>query len=328
MSERISTKELFDSYSKSEKPSPNLMKMINNDFAYEYEQRLEKQLVDMTPDEICAFIVEYRTKLLNEGKTLYTNMYSSFGAMIALYRKIFDYYIMNYEIIRNPMVGVSVDHVFELFMQGNEPYSRKDIDMAIQKIYSSDLDEMKKRHLELIFGLAYDGVSTPQEVMLFREEDINHKKRTVRLPGKVVQLTERTYSLLVDLHQIEEIEGNYHFSTIMASWRGSYFKLRIRESTQDSFDKKSLETVAAKIVYDINRYAKTAVDGKISFNLAYMCGFFDNLVNKYGIENITNMVKSLRDANAIEILSREATLYGVPFDNITQLKNKLRIFVK
>ena len=327
--DKISTKALMDEFFKDKYPSEDTRKKIQPQIdrheVYAYEQKIGKQLVEMNVDELFEMILSFNNNSRKHNN--YSISYSSYMQIASLYRSLFNYYIDNYEIIRNPfndkrMRGAAAT---KRLAQEKEPFRWKNVEDIIKKIreyYSYE----RANYLECIMLLFYNGFAKSQEIASLTEDMIDFKNKFVRLPGRLIHLSDRCFELLIFVHGLTKLEG-WRGDYIVESWRGSYFKHIIRAKEKDSFDDRSLELIGCLINRRILTDIKKQFDTEVNYRMLYLLGFYDNLVKQYGEGRVNELILSVRNPKDTEDLLKAAREYGVVVDSVTVLKKILRPFI-
>ena len=133
---KISTKELFDSFfaEKSRETAIKTRPQIDRPEVYEYEAQIGKQLVDMNVDELFEMVLSFNNNRGTSGA--YGISYSSYSQIFSMYRSLFNFYIDNYEIIRNPFNDKRMKgtQAAQRLAQNKEPFTWKNVEEAIAKV--------------------------------------------------------------------------------------------------------------------------------------------------------------------------------------------------
>lgn len=326
---KITTKEILDGYYESVAGTSAALTRVQIDKAelYAYEMKIGKEFIDMDVDDLFGLIIELKNK--RKGKEInYMISHSSYDQISTLFRAIFNWYIDNVEIIKNPLNDKRMKgkEATKRLAQGREPFRWKIVEDVIKKLHQ-EKDQDNADYIELIMLMFYNGFSKAEEVVKLQENMIDHRNHTVKLPGRTVHLSERCYELLQKFHNMEEIEG-WRGNYLMASWNGSYFKFIIRQSQEDKLNERPM-TAMCDI---LNRALAVNVNDrfgiKINYHILYLLGFYDFIVSKYGEERTSEMLTSYRNSEDVTALMSAAREYGVEVDNISHLKRYLRPFIE
>ena len=324
---KISTKELFDEYFKTMKPTTvkkNRM-LIDRAEVYEFEEKLGKQLVYMNVEELFEMILSFNNKKGNMAT--YSVTYASYSQIASLYRNMFEFYINNYEIIRNPfndprMKGIKA---MDFLTKGKTKFSKEIVEDVIKRIYN-EYDTPKAKYTECILQLYYNGFSKAEEIVSLTEDMIDFKNKSVTLPGRTIQLSDRCFELLTYVHNLTSMEG--HRETYSAcTWRNGYFKYIIREKERVNFDNRTLQDVAAIINRKVSVDIRGRFDVDINYRMLYFLGFYEYLEKNCGEERAKKVILSYRDDDDIKLLLRMARNYGVVVESVSYLKRMLRPFI-
>lgn len=325
---KVSTQELLDMYYASVAGTSveKTRVQIDRPELYAYEVQIGKELIDMDVDDLFGLIIEFRNK--RKGKEIkYMISHSSYDQLSTLLRSIFNFYIDNVQPIRNPLNDKRMKgkEAAKRLAQGREPFRWTVVEDIIRKLHR-DFDADKAYYIELIILLFYNGFAKAEDVVTLKADMINHHNKTVKLPERIVHLSDRCYELLIKFDKLDTIAG-WRGDYILASWQGSYFKFIVRPSQEDKLNDRP-KTAMCDI---INRYIATNVndkyDTKINYHILYMLGFYEFIVGKHGDEKTNAMITSYRDSDDVAELMSLAEEYGVQVDNISHLKRYLRPFI-
>lgn len=322
----METKEVFDRFFMetygAEVPDNGNRALLKETIVYEYEIEVGKSLFDMSVDEIIVLFDKFNTGKKNDFFAM-----KSLNQILSLYRQIFEYYIDNVEIIKNPFANPKLKgtQLREHLMRGKPVLTKERLDEIIRDVHR-DVDAPKSDYVELILLLFYDGFETAQEILDFQEKDLDHRRMEVYISGKTIKLSQRCYNLLVKFHNMTEIEGwRVHY---LESWRGSYFKIIVKKSGRDTVDDKSPELARDRITGIIKFYINQRYDTNLSGYNIYVLGLYDFITDKYGIEETNKMITSKRDTEAVEKLMNAAREYGDSAKDISFLKRRLLPLMK
>lgn len=325
----IETSKLFDKFFEGKDPTTvkKTRSQIDRPEVYAYEAKIGKQLVDMNVDELFGMIESFNDNRKHGCDNNYSINYNSYSQISSSYRSLFNFYIDNYEVIKNPwydkrMRGVEAT---ERLAKTKEAFTWETVDNAIKQVRSA-YDRDKAKYIECIILLYYNGFSKAEEIVALTEDMINFKTKEVRLSGRTITLSDRCFELLTFVHNMTTLDG-WRGDYLMASYRGNYFKYAIRPKEEDEFNNRSQEEIAnminRRILVDVKK--KFSID--ISYRLLYLLGFFDNLVATYGADRARALVLSVRNSEDTEDLMKAAREYGVVTDNVSHLKRMLRPFI-
>lgn len=293
---------------------------------YDYEKKIGKQLFEMNSDELFDMIGTFGSK----RKTVKGSSrmgYNSFFQICSMYRKVFNFYIDNYEIIKNPFNDKSMrgNAAIDRLAENSKRFTQDNVDDIIKKI-QSDLPEERANYVECIVRLFCDGFATNEEIVMLKENMINFKTKQVSLGGRIIRLSDRTISLLMYVHNLEEIDANHGIYKAV-SYRGGYFKFFVFPRNEKLFDDKKSSEVAALLSRTVVVYIRRPYNLNVNYRTFYLFGFYKKLVEIYGEERVEEMVTSTRNSKDTNDLIAVARLYGVNTSNITMLKKNLRIYL-
>ena len=326
---KISTTELLNNYFESIKgtPAEKQRPVIDKPELYAYEQQIGKELIDMDVDDLFGLINEINNK--KNGKEIpFMTAHYSYDHLTVLLRAIFNFYIDTVEPIKNPL--------YDKRMKGKEATKRLAQDKIvlrfdyvqgiIDKVHRDANSENRADYVELIMLMYYSGFENAEEIVNLKGSEINHRNRTVTLPGRTVQLTDRCYELLQKFDGIDELnEWRTYFLT---TYRGGYFKFIVQEKQLDTFDDRDFGSVCNMLNRQISVMVNQPYNTKINYSILFWLGFYDYVVKKHGEKETNKMLLSFRDSDDVTKLMSCAREYGIKVDNISHLKRFLRPFVK
>ena len=324
---REDTAFLLDEYFKT-KPATTVKKIrgqIDRPELYEYEKSIGKPLVDMEPQEIVDMIKSFKNR--SYSNKVYRVSYRTYDTILSFYRDFFNWYIDNYEVIKNPCNDKKIrgNNVIDILDSSVKAFTKDDMEDVITKIRNNDIEEYAD-YREAIMRLFYEGFPQAIDIVNMKDEDINHEKKTVMVRGREIQLSDRLYELLKKIHSTEEFpahRGNY----IMSSYRGSYFKFPSREKYEDELDLRDPEYWAMYIGRMFNRDIKNKLNININARMLYLLGVYDFMVKSVGQEETNRLIMSVNNSEDTRKIMALAKEYGIVEQNVTTLKRMLMPFV-
>lgn len=324
----VPTKQVLNEYYGGERSETDLRVrcQVDREELYDYEKKIGKQLFEMNVDELFDMIQTFGSKR-KTVKGASKMGYNSFFQICSMYRQIFNYYIDNYQIIRNPFNDKSMkgNNALERLMAGQERFTQENVDTIIYNL-QHDLPEERANYIECIVRLFCDGFATNEEIVLLNESMIDFKKRQVILPGRIVKLSDRTFTLLNYVHSLEEMAANHGFYR-MVTYKNNYFKYTVFERNVKSFSDKPIGEVAALLSRALIVYIRRPYNMDVNYRTFFLFGFYKKLVETYGEERVREMVLATRNSEYTNDIYAMARLYGVNTSNITTLRKSLRIYV-
>jgi integrase len=328
---KISTKELLDGYFKSVEDttvySQKLRPILDKPALYEYEIEIGKELIDMDVDDLFGLIKKL-TQSRNGKRVSFMTSHLSYDQIAVLLRGIFNYYIDTVEPIKNPLYDKRMRGAAaaKRLAEDTVPFTWDVVEDVIKKMHV-DYPAERADYIEMLMLMYYCGFRDAEEVVSLKENMIDHRARTVDLPGRTVQLSNRLHKLLVKFQDITEISDWRTYSVV--SYRGSYFKFIIRPNQVDSFDERPESNVRDMLNRVLANYVNNKYDTKINYSSLYWCGFYNYLVKLYGEKDTNYIINAVRDSEAVSKLMSAAKDYGVKCgDNVSHLKRYLRPFIK
>lgn len=321
------TKELMDEFFASHDGDTiiRMRSQVDRDELYEYEKKIGKQLIEMNVDELFEMIMSFKANNRKNAKFMVSH--SSYAQISYLFRAIFNYYIDNVEVVRNPFNDPR--------MKGREANKRLaqnrdtltwDFVKEILGYIHRDFEQDKADYIECIIQLFYNGFSNVEEIVNLTKDDINFKNKTVLLRGRTVQLSDRCYDLLVKVHNMDILDG-WRGDFLMASWHGNYFKYPIRPKNEYDFADKTSIGVGSILNRYLSENVNKKYDTKFNYHNLFYLGFFDHVAAKVGRERANELVTSYRSSEDATELMEFANNYGVRIDNVSHLKRALQPYI-
>lgn len=327
----MNTKKVFDLYYK-DIPYETARKgrpQVDRQEVYDYEEKLGKQIFDMDVDELFGLILSFNNNRESDNSS-FSISYGSYDQIASTYRSIWNFYIDNIDIIRNPwndkrMKGAAAA---KRIAESKKAFTYDIIEKVISEINKEyeDTDYDYGKYLECLILLFYNGFADAQEIVLLKEEDINFKTHEVRLHGRTIHLSDRCFELLQYIHGLKEIRtvrGN--FSAL--SYQGGYFKIVIRNKEIETFQDKSLVEVGAILTRKITMNIRKKYGVDINYRIIYLLGFYDYIVSKAGKKRTKEIITSVRNRDDVQELMGYAREYGISAENVSYIKKLLRPFI-
>lgn len=324
----ISTQELFDKFFEGKDPETvrKTRPQVDRPEVYAYEIKVGKQLVEMNEEELFEMICTFNNKksAVREGLKVGSGTFKKY---VSNFRLIFQFYIDNFEVIKNPFhsakfKGIQAD---ALLADNKDRFTYKQLEEIIEKLHGL-YDHEHADYYELIIRLFYDGFAEAQEIANLKEDQINFRKKEVRLPGRTIKLTDRCFELLTSVHDMQEMEGmrgNFY----MMTWHNGYFKFVVRPAESDEFQNKDLTYLGRKINTTLFTKVSKEFGVDIGYRKLYLLGFYDTLVKRYGEERTKEIITSVRVSKDVSDLAAVMNDYGLVIENMTYLKRNLVQFI-
>lgn len=324
------TREIFKGYFENmpEEVSKKIKPQVDRPEVYAYEIKIGKQLLDMDVDELIGLLLSFNEeRKFGEGR--FQLSYGSIDQIVSIYRSIWNYYIENIEVIKNPwnnkkMRGAALR---EKLSESKEPFTYEVIEKAINCLYDDySEDSYTPKYIECLLLLFYEGFAEAQEIVLLNESMINFKTHEIRLVGRTIHLSDRCFELLQYIHSLDTIEtsrGTYK----AVPYKNGYFKFIVRMREADLIQNKTLTEVGAILTRKITMGLRKRYKIDINYRIVYMLGFFNYIVNKVGLDRAKEISTSVRNGDDARELMEYAREYGIVADNVTYIKRCLRPFV-
>lgn len=327
---KIPTKVLLDEFFNTDTGKSRIRgrAALDTQNLYDYEMKIQKELIDMNPDELIDLIDYLVSK---EGIDVNVATLSTVQFIISLLKAIFNYYIGNYERIINPFTYnvelMSTTKIMEELCSRKKPYTWDYVQEVMNEVRNCE-SESRANYYESIFLLAYDGFSSLNEVITLKEGMIDHRTKTVALERRTIKLSDRCYELLVKIHNYRGIMDNPRFTWI--GWRDYYYsycvKVRKQKENYNTREISKFSTYLNSFISGVNK--KLSHDVYVDFSKLYRLGFYDFMVEKYGKDRTNHLITSVRNLQDADELLSTAKVYGWNTSNLTILKNDLRPFVR
>lgn len=324
---RKDTASLLDEYftTRPETTAKKIRGQIDRPELYSYEKEIGKPLVDMESQEIAEMIKTFSNKSFSNK--VYKMSYRTYDTLLSILRDFFNWYIDNYEVIKNPCNDKKIKgrNVVALFADDVKIFDKDAMEEAIERIRNDQIEEYAD-YQEAIIRMFYEGFPEAIDIVNLKEDDISHEKKTAIVKGREIQLSDRLYELLVKINHMDEYPA-HRGSYLLLSYRGSYFKFPTRAKFEKEFNDRPPEYWAGHISRLFNRDIKNKLDININARTLYLRGFYDYMVNKVGQEETDRLIMSIRNSDDSRKIMSLAEEYGVVEQNVTTLKKVLMPFV-
>lgn len=324
---RKDTASLLDEYftTRPETTAKKIRGQIDRPELYSYEKEIGKPLVDMESQEIAEMIKTFSNKSFSNK--VYKMSYRTYDTLLSILRDFFNWYIDNYEVIKNPCNDKKIKgrNVVALFADDVKIFDKDAMEEAIERIRNDQIEEYAD-YQEAIIRMFYEGFPEAIDIVNLKEDDINHEKKTAIVKGREIQLSDRLYELLVKINHMDEYPA-HRGSYLLLSYRGSYFKFPTRAKFEKEFNDRPPEYWAGHISRLFNRDIKNRLDININARTLYLRGFYDFMVDTVGKEETDRLIMSIRNSDDSRKIMSLAEEYGVVEQNVTTLKKVLMPFV-
>lgn len=321
------TASLLDEYftTRPETTAKKIRGQIDRPELYAYEKEIGKPLVDMESQEIAEMIKTFSNKSFSNK--VYKMSYRTYDTLLSILRDFFNWYIDNYEVIKNPCNDKKIKgrNVVALFADDVKIFDKDAMEEAIERIRNDQIEEYAD-YQEAIIRMFYEGFPEAIDIVNLKEDDINHEKKTAIVKGREIQLSDRLYELLVKINHMDEYPA-HRGSYLLLSYRGSYFKFPTRAKFEKEFNDRPPEYWAGHISRLFNRDIKNKLDININARTLYLRGFYDFMVDTVGKEETDRLIMSIRNSDDSRKIMSLAEEYGVVEQNVTTLKKVLMPFV-
>ena len=321
------TASLLDEYftTRPETTAKKIRGQIDRPELYAYEKEIGKPLVDMESQEIAEMIKTFSNKSFSNK--VYKMSYRTYDTLLSILRDFFNWYIDNYEVIKNPCNDKKIKgrNVVALFADDVKIFDKDAMEEAIERIRNDQIEEYAD-YQEAIIRMFYEGFPEAIDIVNLKEIDINHEKKTAIVKGREIQLSDRLYELLVKINHMDEYPA-HRGSYLLLSYRGSYFMFPTRAKFEKEFNDRPPEYWAGHISRLFNRDIKNKLDININARTLYLRGFYDFMVDTVGKEETDRLIMSIRNSDDSRKIMSLAEEYGVVEQNVTTLKKVLMPFV-
>lgn len=327
---KISTIELLDNFFASNDVVGTSIekqrRVIDKPALYDYERTIGKELIDMDVDDLFGLIKEFGDNANGRNITFMTS-HRSYDQLSVLLRKIFDFYIDTVEPIKNPLHDKRMKgmQAIKKLSEGKQPFRWENVEDVIEKMHN-DMIPDKADYVELLLLMFYCGFEKAEEIVYLKEKMINHKSKSVSLPGRIVCLSDRCYYLLIKFHNQDTFdEGRQRYT--LKEWQGGYFKFIVRANQAEEIDKRPAQVLCDSINRLISTNVNVKYKTKINYSIVYWLGFYEFLVSRYGEDETYKIITSYRDDAALSKIKSSASEYGIRESNVTIIKRNLRPFI-
>jgi hypothetical protein len=135
----IPTKDILEDYFSTMKKGVEvrIRYQVDRKELYAYERKIGKQLFEMNSDELFAMINTFGSQRKTvAGRS--SMPYNSFFQVCSMYRQIFNYYIENYQVIKNPFNEKSMkgNQALERILQITDRVTQEDVEDIVKKLHN------------------------------------------------------------------------------------------------------------------------------------------------------------------------------------------------
>jgi integrase len=325
----VSTKEVFDAYFAAEEAKGldvrRVRGQVDRKEVYAYEEKLGKQIFDMSPTELLDMVRTFDTEEYGDEHFLSAQ---SWQTLSMRFRAVFYFYLTHYKIIINPwddpvMKGkVALNYL----MEGTKPYTYEDVERVIG-LFRKDYLPQRSDYLECIIRLFHEGVYDADEIVGMKNSDVDVRTGKIKLPGRQITITPRTVDLIYTVH-IMNMFGDG--KSVMAPWKDSYFRFPVRKMWMDKIDERPKEVISATVSRTLAKFVAQRYNFKINSRVLYLLGLYEFIVARFGQEETDRMILSSSGKNDeasdnIFFCAREYGMQNIP--SVTKVKQFLIPYV-
>ena len=286
----------------------------------QYEAELGKQITEMNADELIGLI----NVLLPPPKIVDNSYSGKYQQLTWRFRAMFEYYTEHYAPIVNPWNKIRGKDLLEKINEGSEHLNTAYLIGVIDSLYKN-LEFYRAKYFELILLLFYSGFAHGKEIIAFKEANINHESKSVYAIDHMIQLTDRCYELLIEMHGIQSLTGENFQVNQFVAYNGSYFHFPTKY-TESRFNAMDEVYVANSIHRFITSQINKACGCNLNYHIVYCLGLYDRIVKELGKEEADQRIKSRKDRQSDKILNEAARKAGSKYDT-SRLKRAMSIFV-
>lgn len=324
----ITTKEVFDKYLETLENSVNKIARcsIDRPELYKYEENLGKQIFDMNEEELIGLLISFNKKYKTGEKS--SMPVATIEYTVTILRAVFNYYIDNVRIIKNPWYSRKLrgKSLLNALLKEKESLTIDIIETAINKLKKdAHTSDYLKKYVECIVLLFYEGFRKPEEIVLLKENMINFKRHIVYLEGRTVHLSDRCFGLLMYVHDLDKIQSERQ-SYCAVPYQDGFFKFIIREKNVSTFSQRTLKEVSMLLLDKINKHIES--NGYIiNYKTIYRLGFYNYIVTQTSPQRAKELILSKRVDTDLQEFEKYARIYGFTYSNISTARKSLYPFV-
>lgn len=313
---KISTKELLDLYFENvaKDAAKAVRHWIDRPELYQYEKKINKELVDMNVDEVFELLsILYKNR--DRKRNTYSAVGSFFGNTSFVLRGIYDFYGINVGFVKNPLRDERMEGSEALATFANmvkKPFSKEALDNMIATLHN-EYENEKAEYIELTLLLFYDGFKTSGEVALLQRDMIDFDTKSVKLKDRTVHLSDRCYELLMKFAYLKKCPS-WDKRCVFVNWRGGIFKFVTWAGKEKEINYRTLKQMGANIQHIVAKNIDK--DVRINTITLYHLGLYDYLtsrIDKRWLDAFINAQDNDK-AKADEVFS-VAKEYGATFNS-------------
>lgn len=294
--ENISTEQLIQEFmkkSKLDRARKGMLSFVCNErIIQRCENELGTEFIKMNYEQflyVISAICDAREK------SVYAISYEMYYTIYRVVSQLVLYYSQNICPIKNPFLDANTPIAFNEYLKNHRRFSKKDYEGMIAKIHQN-YDGNFADYLELILQMFYCGFQKPEEFLKLKKENINFNSRTIIIDGHKILLSKRCAELLMKFEYIDSITNfspKNCYTCRLTPWRGSYFKIYLREKTALTLNDKPINLAAMDYISKIfiTHIAKGDYAG-VKYSTITLFGFYEFCVAKIGEDEMATILKA------------------------------------
>lgn len=334
----LSTKEIISAYIKQKYPEKDFDKRMTEYYrpeVVEYEEKLGKQIFDMTADELEDMFLSFRVRHAKSNIDRPMSV-SSLETKVAQYRVMFDWVIVNgmWKLMPNVLRAEQFKRISSK-VKSEERVLTKDRLLEICSTLRSNLEEEQANFTELLFWMFYSGFFTSSEIIHLKLGDVDLKNGIASVGTRTQRLCDECIDAL--RKNQKAIEYKSHWTLIMIPYHGSFIKFPCRlrgsssdkaswDNTYDRFQEQREESIDIMIRSRVFQARKITNEFFNYFDI-YLLGFHDYIVSKCGENRFREILTSNRVREDVDEFDRYMREYNIQIADRDALKVNLRKYL-
>ena len=280
---------------------------VDNPLIYEYETKINKQLVDMNADDLIGMFKYIQDNTINKSGTKHCFSYYSLSMMCNRIKNLLSFYSYHYKAINNPFdfdKRLKVDNLLQTLDGENQAITEEQFELIIQKLRAK-LGDYRSDLYELILRLIHSGIENTVDILKIKEDMINFDEKYILFENRILKISDRVIELLKINQEPYKTTGNNKILKAF-HYNGSYVSLFVAEKKSSKTSSKNsaknadrnlkskLQVVFNEIRKMLKEHKEYGIDVEINYKTIYLLGLSEYLKNELG-----NNFKVIREASNI-----------------------------
>ena len=268
---------------------------VDNPLIYEYEAKINKQLVDMNADELIGMLKYIQDNTVDKSGAKHCFSYYSLSMLCNRIKNLISFYSFNYKAVNNPFdfdKRLRIDNLLQTLDSENQAITEEQFEFIIQKLRAK-LGDYRSDLYELILRLIHSGIENTVDILKIKEEMINFDDKYILFENRILKISDRVIELLKINQEPYKTTGNNKILKAL-HYNGSYVSLFVAEKKSSKVSstnsakntdrnlKSKLQVVFNEIRKMLKEHKEYGINVEINYKSIYLLGFSEYLKNELG----------------------------------------------